>query len=197
MNDLTTQSPNHRPGCTIIASSLYGAALTLLCADYFVENFKLVHWFLDLLSNGDDWYGLLFAIRRGQTLCLGSQVLLGLWPLLTVLGIAIQGCCTARGVHSVYGGSRRDNYYGSVASTPATMVLRAGHTDITSTSPGSRNGSGGGLGGGGSVNGRSQEDLRLEQKHRKYRYLYQVRTAHGDVISQVLYLTLNAGLFDD
>lgn len=161
-------------GCTIIASSLYGSALSLLCADYFLENFKLVHWFLDCLSNGDDWYGLLFSIRRGQTLCLGSQVVLALWPLLTALGILIQGCCTARGVRSVYGGP--SDYYGSVASTPATMILRPGHTDITSTSPGSRNGSTG---------GKSQEDLRLEQKHLKYRYLYQVRTAHGDVISQV------------
>ncbi|KAH9527689.1 hypothetical protein DERF_001696 [Dermatophagoides farinae] len=28
------------------------------------------------------------------------------------------------------------------------------------------------------------DEQRLEQRHRKYRYLYQVRTAHGDVISQ-------------
>lgn len=29
-------------------------------------------------------------------------------------------------------------------------------------------------------------EQRAEMKQRKYRYLYQVRTAHGDVISQVL-----------
>lgn len=31
-----------------------------------------------------------------------------------------------------------------------------------------------------------QEETRAEQRQKKYRYLYQVRTAHGDVISQVL-----------
>ncbi|KAK8770661.1 hypothetical protein V5799_012873 [Amblyomma americanum] len=35
-----------------------------------------------------------------------------------------------------------------------------------------------------------QEESRAEQRQRKYRYLYQVRTAHGDVISQ--YLPLQA-----
>ena len=155
-------------GCTIFASSLYGSALTLLCVDYFVENFKIVHWFLDNLSNGDDWYGLLSATQRGQSLCLGSQIVLGLWPLLTIVGIIIQGCITGRGVHF------RGSGYGVVASTPIT----SGHIDITSTS--SRDSS---------TRCKSQEEMRLEQKHRKYRYLYQVRTAHGDVISQVSLLT--------
>lgn len=37
----------------------------------------------------------------------------------------------------------------------------------------------------GHLNGIRQDQHRIEQKQRKYRYLYQVRTAHGDVISQV------------
>lgn len=134
-----------------------------------MENFNIVHWFLDNLSNGDDWYGLLQATRRGLSLCLGSQIILALWPSLTLLGIIIQGCLTGRGVQYRSG-------YGSVASagTASSMVLRSGHTDITSTSRESIN-----------SRGKSPEEVRLEQKHRKYRYLYQVRTAHGDVISQV------------
>ncbi|KAI2811882.1 hypothetical protein BLOT_003062, partial [Blomia tropicalis] len=158
-------------GCTIIGSSVYGSALTLVCADYFVENFKLVHWFLDRLSNGDNWYGLLLTVERGQRLCLGSQIILALWPTLTLIGIVVQSCVTGRGV-------RLRNEYGIVESAPASMVLRSGHTDITSCHS-SRSGYDSA-----SMRGKSQEDLRLEQKHRKYRYLYQVRTAHGDVISQ-------------
>lgn len=32
---------------------------------------------------------------------------------------------------------------------------------------------------------RIRQESRAEQRQKKYRYLYQVRTAHGDVISQV------------
>ena len=37
---------------------------------------------------------------------------------------------------------------------------------------------------------RATREERAEAKQRKYRYLYQVRTAHGDVISQVYYFIL-------
>jgi len=35
-----------------------------------------------------------------------------------------------------------------------------------------------------------KEENKLEQKQRKYRYLYQVRTAHGDIISQVHFVLI-------
>ena len=93
---------------------------------------------------------------------------MALWPVFTMFGIIIQSCITSKGV-SQFG----DSGYGSVASTTSSMVLRSGHSDITSTSRESVN------------RGKSPEEVRIEQKHRKYRYLYQIRTAHGDVISQV------------
>lgn len=37
-----------------------------------------------------------------------------------------------------------------------------------------------------SLRGKTREE-RAEIRQKKYRYLYQVRTAHGDVISQVCY----------
>lgn len=162
-------------GCTIIASSLYGSALTLLCADYFVENFRIIHWFLDKLSNGDDWYGLLVGTQRNVSLCYGSQIIFALWPVLTLFGIIIQNCCTAKGVRY------RDGY--GIVATASSSIMH--HKSI-------------GLNGSLSSSSRStlaslnrhrtcdnSEESQLEQKHRKYRYLYQVRTAHGDVISQV------------
>lgn len=153
-------------GCTIIASSLFGSALTLLCADYFVENFKVISWFFDNLSNGDDWYGLLTNSQRGLYLCVGSQIILALWPALTLFGIIVQCCITAKGVEY-------RSEYGIVSTQPSIVIGHCNADNFTTNKTSSNN------------RCKNPEEARLEQKHRKYRYLYQVRTAHGDVISQV------------
>lgn len=160
---------------------MYGSAITLLCADYFVENFRMIHWFLDQLSQGNDWYGLLANIRRNQTLCIGSYIELALWPMFTAFGILVQCCCTAK--HFKYG-----NGYGMVdgdgigSIPPITIGHHANHAKAFSVRDNSRNyhhyhHS--------NIRSTNLDEAKLEQRHRKYRYLYQVRTAHGDVISQV------------
>lgn len=94
--------------------------------------------------------------------------MLALWPALTLFGIIVQSCITARGVEYRSG-------YGMVASAPASVVI--GHCGLGDSPARSKS----------TLSSRSKdpEEAKLEQKHRKYRYLYQVRTAHGDVISQV------------
>lgn len=178
----------HTLGCTIIATSLYGSALALLCVDYFVEKFRVLYWVVDQMSSGeDDWGGLLKGMPRGETNdCLGTQIVLGAWPVLTLLGIIVQVTITARGVH--YDG------YGLIITNDHR---RRGANQTTlgfAESPLSYNKATHGLGGGHRSHRRCPEESQLEQRHKKYRYLYQVRTAHGDVISQVMerqYILLN------
>ncbi|CAG2102297.1 unnamed protein product [Medioppia subpectinata] len=142
-------------GCTIMATVLYGSSLTLICLDYFIENFKLVYWFRDKLRDGQSFYDTI-GMTRNTNLCLVSWILLALWPVSVVLGLLVQWCCTSRGVNY-----ENDYNYGVVTSTTAAAAV--GQT---------------------SAHRLRREEQKLEQRQRKYRYLYQVRTAHGDVISQ-------------
>lgn len=215
-------------GGTIMASSMYGSALTLLCIDYFLEDFKVIHWFLDHLSSnsgssnnsssiaidvnnnngGDfihssinptnDWYGLLTGIKRSQKLCPGSFIILLLWPILTLFGMIIQSCCTAR--HYKYGNGgygmvdntsgrgtppsllnnsresiRSLNHYHHYSYPNKSAKLYHQSTNSVRSQQNDRSLT---------KNSLNLDEQRLEQRHRKYRYLYQVRTAHGDVISQ-------------
>lgn len=141
-------------GCTIIATVLYGSAITLSSIDYFIENFKLLYWFRDKLRDGQDLYDSI-GITRNTNLCLISWILLSLWPSSAMIGLLIQWCITSKGISY-----DNDYNYGVVTST---TTRNAGQLNL---------------------NRLRQEDQKLEQKQRKYRYLYQVRTAHGDVISQ-------------
>ncbi|CAG2163711.1 unnamed protein product, partial [Oppiella nova] len=141
-------------GCTIMATVLYGSSLTLICLDYFIENFKLVYWFRDKLRDGQSLYDSI-GMTRNTNLCLISWVLLGVWPLSVVIGLLVQWCVTSKGVNY-----ENDYNYGVVTSTTG---VTAGQT---------------------AANRLRREEQKLEQRQRKYRYLYQVRTAHGDVISQ-------------
>ena len=135
--------------------------MTLICVDYFIENFKLLFWFRDKLkeclsTNEITQFGgqYLPGITKTVSLCTVSWVLMAIWPISVILGLIIQWCFTSKGI-----GYENDYNYGVVQSTASRKS--------------------------GQLNKARQEEHRLEQKQRKYRYLYQVRTAHGDVISQV------------
>ncbi|OTF77255.1 hypothetical protein BLA29_004650 [Euroglyphus maynei] len=208
-----------------MASSMYGSALTLLCIDYFLEDFKLIHWFLDRLSsnvgninNGsdnmiptnpvNDWYGLLTGLKRSQTLCPGSLIILLLWPIFTLFGIIIQSCCTARhykygngygmvdntsgrGTPSILNHSREsirslNHYHYPYPNVSAKLYHHSTNSVRSNNDRLSKNSL--------NMNATNLDEQRLEQRHRKYRYLYQVRTAHGDVISQVIMLAASRPL---
>ncbi len=134
--------------------------MTLICFDYFIENFKLLYWFRDKLRDGQDLYDSI-GVTRTTNLCFISWILLSLWPSTVIIGLLIQWCITSKGISY-----DNDYNYGVVTAT---------------------NGRNGGQL---NLNRLRQEDQKLEQRQRKYRYLYQVRTAHGDVISQVIMTTV-------
>ena len=145
-------------GCTILATVLYGSTLTIICVDYFIENFKLLYWFRDKLRDGHSMYDSL-GMTRTTNLCLISWVLLALWPASCLVGLIVQWLITSKGINY-----SNDYNYGVVTSTTS----RSHSAQLTN------------------ANRIRREEQKIEQRQRKYRYLYQVRTAHGDVISQVL-----------
>ncbi|XP_054156563.1 transmembrane protein 198-like [Oppia nitens] len=147
-------------GCTILATVFYGSSLTLICLDYFIENFKLIYWFRDKLRDGQTLYESV-GVTQTTSLCLISWIVLSLWPICVVKGLIVQWCLTGRGVNY-----ENDYNYGVVTSTTSANAQSA-------------------------VNRIRREEQKLEQRQRKYRYLYQVRTAHGDVISQQYIQSLN------
>lgn len=203
------------PGSTILSSSMYGSALLLLCSDYFIEQFRLIHWFFDHLSHENDWYGLLNNLKRNQNLCLESYSILILWPTLTIFGVIIQWLLTAKHFHHLDSRNFTDRIgggYGVVDETSSSSLINnpnnfgyyskyyrksfnGSDTKMIRNQKGynshhphqhhhqqpahhySSN----------SVRMMNLDEQRLDQRNRKYRYLYQIRTAHGDVISQVIF----------
>ena len=145
---------------------MYGSTLSLVCIDYFIENFKLLFWFRDKLKEcsspndiikfNENEYLQSYSpgITKTVSLCTVSWVLMALWPVSVMIGLVVQLCWTSKGI-----GYDNDYNYGVVQSSASRLNGR--------------------------LNGIRQDQHRIEQKQRKYRYLYQVRTAHGDVISQV------------
>ncbi|UXI21723.1 hypothetical protein NH340_JMT07666 [Sarcoptes scabiei] len=202
----------HTKGSTILSSSMYGSALLLLCSDYFIEQFRLIHWFFDHLSHENDWYGLLNNLKRNQNLCLESYSILILWPTLTIFGVIIQWLLTAKHFHHLDSRNFTDRIgggYGVVDETSSSSLINnpnnfgyyskyyrksfnGSDTKMIRNQKGynshhphqhhhqqpahhySSN----------SVRMMNLDEQRLDQRNRKYRYLYQIRTAHGDVISQ-------------
>ncbi|UYV66141.1 TMEM198 [Cordylochernes scorpioides] len=184
-------------GLTILGSALCGAAAVAGSCDYFMERLAMVHWV----------WAVVQLEPPAPEPCWLSWVLLGLWPGLSLLGTVVQWRLTGTGCHhSVSGfqngwwrkfllyyntGIRVDTQYlGWTLSIAWAILLQQlpWYMELTNW-----------LGGAGLPRRTMQVDLqrirqeehKAEQKQQKYRYLYQVRTAHGDVISQVIpYLSL-------
>ena len=138
-----------------MATVLYGSTLTIICLDYFIENFKLIYWFRDKLRDGQQMYESI-GMTRTTSLCMISWILLALWPTACLIGLLVQWLITSKGINY-----SNDYNYGVVTSTTSRPTGQS------------------------TANRLKREEQKLEQRQRKYRYLYQVRTAHGDVISQV------------
>lgn len=134
---------------------LYGSTLILICLDYFIENFKLIHWFGDKLRDGQSYESI--SVTSTTNLCTISWILLAIWPINCLIGLFTQCLITSIGINY-----SNDYNYGIVRS--ATTSRSSAQT---------------------TANRLKREEQKLEQRQKKYRYLYQVRTAHGDVISQV------------
>ncbi|XP_037090318.1 transmembrane protein 198-like [Pollicipes pollicipes] len=129
---------------TVFGTSVHGAAVIAVSMDFFVEQWMMAQWVLDRVR-----------LAESQRPCWFSWLVLSLWPLMTLVGLAVQGRITGRGTHH-----KAVARHHQPLRAVSLQRLRSRH---------------------------AREELR----QRKYRYLYQVRAAHGDIISQKYVLSLN------
>lgn len=73
-------------GLTMLATAMLGAALMSVAVDYFVEMFMMLDYVLDRLK----------AVES-DAVCWFSWIILGLWPLMFLVGIVGQGMVTGKG----------------------------------------------------------------------------------------------------
>ncbi|KAM8975179.1 transmembrane protein 198 [Pelodytes ibericus] len=71
---------------TVISTAAFGAAILAVCTDYFIELMLLVQFIYDHLR-----------LEASYSICWYSWVVLGIWPVLTILGIVVQWKVTAEG----------------------------------------------------------------------------------------------------
>nr|XP_033795402.1 transmembrane protein 198-like isoform X1 [Geotrypetes seraphini] len=71
---------------TVISTAAFGAAIMVVCVDYFIELLTLAHYLYDRIR-----------VARSEPLCWYSWVILGVWPVLSILGIVVQWRITAEG----------------------------------------------------------------------------------------------------
>ncbi|KAM4797383.1 transmembrane protein 198 [Rhinophrynus dorsalis] len=71
---------------TVISTATFGAAILTVCTDYFIELMLLVQYVYDRLR-----------LETSHPLCWYSWVVLGIWPVMSILGIVVQWKLTAEG----------------------------------------------------------------------------------------------------
>ncbi|KAL4635778.1 transmembrane protein 198-B-like [Arapaima gigas] len=71
---------------TTLSTAVFGAAVITVAVDYFVELFALVHYVYERIK-----------VAPARPVCWFTWVILGVWPVLTVLGVLIQWKVTAEG----------------------------------------------------------------------------------------------------
>ena len=79
---------------TLFGTSVHGGAVIMVSMDYFIEQFLAARWVLNKVRLKDD-----------ERPCWFSWVVLGLWPLMALVGTLVQSRITGRGVHHKVGES--------------------------------------------------------------------------------------------
>ncbi|XP_075758055.1 transmembrane protein 198 isoform X2 [Pelodiscus sinensis] len=80
---------------TVLSTAVFGAAIIVLCVDYFVELLALLHHVYDRLR-----------LAPTPPLCWHSWAVLALWPALSLLGLLLQWKLTAEGYSHTDAGGR-------------------------------------------------------------------------------------------
>ncbi|KAM9630971.1 transmembrane protein 198 isoform 3-T3 [Morphnus guianensis] len=71
---------------TTLSTAVFGSAIMTVTVDYFIELFLLVQYIYERIK-----------VAPARPVCWYSWVILGVWPLLTVLGVLVQWKVTAEG----------------------------------------------------------------------------------------------------
>ena len=71
----------------IVTSSIYGGALMIAGLDYFIENLRLLDYI---------WQKVFLKDLKGLKPCFFSWIVLGVWPLLVLIGLLVQFLKTAK-----------------------------------------------------------------------------------------------------
>ncbi|XP_039612473.1 transmembrane protein 198-B isoform X1 [Polypterus senegalus] len=71
---------------TTLSTAVFGSAIITVTVDYFIELFLLVKYVYDRIK-----------VAPPKPLCWFSWVILGVWPMLTILGVLVQWKVTAEG----------------------------------------------------------------------------------------------------
>lgn len=71
----------------IVTSSIYGGALMIAGLDYFIEDLRLLDYTWQKVFNKD---------LKGLNPCFFSWIVLGVWPLLVLIGLLVQFLKTAK-----------------------------------------------------------------------------------------------------
>ncbi|KAH8342825.1 hypothetical protein KR059_000491 [Drosophila kikkawai] len=144
---------------TILTSSIVGTAMILGAIDFFMHGLETISWILSMRPH------------PSPPPCYGG-LLIAAWPITIVLSIMVQCFITAWRVdHRKRVYMRHHNHPGHAHAphlpNSSQQQSGPGHTHAPVRRSQSRN-----------------RETREEARQRKFRYLYQVRTARGDIISQ-------------
>ncbi|CAB1315149.1 unnamed protein product [Coregonus sp. 'balchen'] len=84
---------------TVLSTSVFGAAIMTVCADYFVEMLALASHAYECLR-----------LSPAPSLCWYSWVIMGIWPALSFMGVLVQWKLTAEGFSHTEGKHHRITY---------------------------------------------------------------------------------------
>jgi len=152
---LAVMTLSYQKAMTIVGTSIYGGAILAAALDYYVEKWRMVLWMWDHIK-----------LQTSPQPCWFSWLLLGVWPFMVVVGTATQTFITGRGFYHKYQGRRSRRR----SRKPLAANRRTPEADALTSASAS----------GAAV----VRPMSMCPGPRRYRYIYQVRTAHGDVISQ-------------
>ncbi|NXA20037.1 TM198 protein, partial [Ibidorhyncha struthersii] len=109
---------------TTLSTAVFGSAIMTVTVDYFIELFLLVQYIYERIK-----------VAPARPVCWYSWVILGVWPLLTVLGVLVQWKVTAEGyshtegvwglekMHVAWGGCRSWGTWRSRRRSRAPLTL--------------------------------------------------------------------------
>lgn len=175
---------------TIITSSIVGATMILLAVDFFMHDLSTLKWVSWLYASAGVFRLIISECNASFQMitihpnpapppCLGG-IIVFMWPVAIIVGVLVQSFITAWHVDH----KKPHFHHQPLAPDKAARIGNSGqhpHSNAylgPSADPNAANRAR-------MANNRGIPETKEEARSRKYRYLYRVRTAHGDIISKV------------